>query len=44
MFGFVVDYSVLRGLLATGLTVGVGLFGILRGAGARVTIETVCPI
>jgi hypothetical protein len=44
LFGFVVDCSVLGGFLVTGLTVGVGLFGILRGAGARVIIQTVCPI
>ncbi|KAI9023204.1 hypothetical protein DFJ74DRAFT_668107 [Hyaloraphidium curvatum] len=44
LFGFVVRYGVLRGLLVTGLTVGIGLFGILRGAGARVTLQTVCPV
>ncbi|KAI9012235.1 hypothetical protein DFJ74DRAFT_758458 [Hyaloraphidium curvatum] len=43
MFGFVVDWGVVRGLVATGLTLGVGLFGILRGAGVGVTIQSVCP-
>ncbi|KAI9006860.1 hypothetical protein DFJ74DRAFT_740392, partial [Hyaloraphidium curvatum] len=44
VFGLVVDFGLLRGLLVTGLTVGVGLFGILRGAGARATVQTVCPV
>ncbi|KAI9016879.1 hypothetical protein DFJ74DRAFT_708924 [Hyaloraphidium curvatum] len=39
--GVVVDTGVVRTVLATGLTVGVALFGILRGSVA-VTLESVC--
>ncbi|KAI9015605.1 hypothetical protein DFJ74DRAFT_771009 [Hyaloraphidium curvatum] len=43
IFGLVVDFGMLRGLAATAVTVAVGLYGILRGAGLRVTLETFCP-
>ncbi|KAI9029327.1 hypothetical protein DFJ74DRAFT_703142 [Hyaloraphidium curvatum] len=42
--GFPADYSVLRGIVVTALTVGVGLYGILRGAGVWVTVQSACPV
>ncbi|KAI9034687.1 hypothetical protein DFJ74DRAFT_26416 [Hyaloraphidium curvatum] len=42
--GFAVGYSVLRTLLATLFTLGVGLWSILRSAGVFATVETFCPI
>ncbi|KAI9028399.1 hypothetical protein DFJ74DRAFT_750101 [Hyaloraphidium curvatum] len=44
MFGITVTFGVVRGTVATLVTVGVGLFGILRGAGARATVQSLCPI
>ncbi|KAI9013694.1 hypothetical protein DFJ74DRAFT_710136 [Hyaloraphidium curvatum] len=41
--GFRVRYSVVRGFLATMLTIAVGLWSLLRGAGVSFTAETVCP-
>ncbi|KAI9009025.1 hypothetical protein DFJ74DRAFT_738138, partial [Hyaloraphidium curvatum] len=41
--GFRVGYAVVRGFLATVLTVAVGLWSVLRGAGVGFTLETVCP-
>ncbi|KAI9034078.1 hypothetical protein DFJ74DRAFT_648151 [Hyaloraphidium curvatum] len=42
--GFQAGWGTVRGAFATGLTLGVGLFGILRGAGARATLEGYCPV
>ncbi|KAI9005015.1 hypothetical protein DFJ74DRAFT_712898 [Hyaloraphidium curvatum] len=41
--GFRVRYSVVRGFLATVLTIAVGLWSLLRGADVNLTPETVCP-
>ncbi|KAI9002185.1 hypothetical protein DFJ74DRAFT_714327 [Hyaloraphidium curvatum] len=43
MFGLIVDFGLLRALAATAITIAVGLFGIFRGAGLRITLETFCP-
>ncbi|KAI9002171.1 hypothetical protein DFJ74DRAFT_696950 [Hyaloraphidium curvatum] len=42
--GFVMTYGVVRTLFATLLTLGIGLWSILRGLGVFVTMETICPI
>lgn len=41
--GFEITFSSLRGLLLTLITIGVGLWSVLRNAGVAVTIEQVCP-
>ncbi|KAI9030651.1 hypothetical protein DFJ74DRAFT_764964 [Hyaloraphidium curvatum] len=43
VFGVPVTYGAVRGAAATLATVALGLFGILRGAGARATLQSWCP-
>ncbi|KAI9019633.1 hypothetical protein DFJ74DRAFT_673891 [Hyaloraphidium curvatum] len=43
LFGFPVSFALLRTLVVTAATVVVGLWGILRGLGVFVTVETYCP-
>ncbi|KAI9004456.1 hypothetical protein DFJ74DRAFT_693468 [Hyaloraphidium curvatum] len=42
-FGVPVTFAVVRTAAATMLTVGIGLWSVLRGAGIGVTVESVCP-
>ncbi|KAI9028405.1 hypothetical protein DFJ74DRAFT_658808 [Hyaloraphidium curvatum] len=42
--GFGVDFGMMRTLAATCVTLGVALWGILRGVGLRATLETFCPV
>ncbi|KAI9010229.1 hypothetical protein DFJ74DRAFT_686445 [Hyaloraphidium curvatum] len=43
-FGVPVTFGFVRGAAVTIVTVAVGLFGILRGAGARATVQSFCPV
>jgi hypothetical protein len=42
--GFPITFGVMRTLAATGVTLGIGLWSILRSAGIFVTIESYCPM
>ncbi|KAI9003509.1 hypothetical protein DFJ74DRAFT_713723 [Hyaloraphidium curvatum] len=44
MFGFPITGGVIRGLLITLFTLGVGLWTVLRGLGIFLTVETMCPL
>ncbi|KAI9022689.1 hypothetical protein DFJ74DRAFT_101509 [Hyaloraphidium curvatum] len=44
IFGVAITFSAVRGIVVTLVTVGVGLFGILRGAGARATLQSWCLV
>lgn len=41
--GFAITYSVLRTIIVTLFTLGIGLWSILRTAGIFVTVESYCP-
>ncbi|KAI9034283.1 hypothetical protein DFJ74DRAFT_700676 [Hyaloraphidium curvatum] len=43
MFGFTVGYGTVRTFLVTLVTVAVALWGVLRGFGVFVTVESFCP-
>ncbi|KAI9008659.1 hypothetical protein DFJ74DRAFT_711753 [Hyaloraphidium curvatum] len=42
-FGIPVTFDLIRTMVATLFTLGVGLWSVLRGAGVGVTIDLVCP-
>lgn len=44
IFGVQVTMGLVRTLVVTAFTVGLGLWSILRGSGVYVTMESVCPM